>query len=189
MNQFFKIVYGYGVSPVTVTFIVQSTMEDLDTEVRRVALLKGINAHAVFLEYSAEIVGCPSGEWSGEHYEAIRQLELEYNIYLHWLNKDDCDAATTSLEDPLILTPERWMQLRAEMHANDAGLCGDDGQEYRYIQDVYEAMIKTERADYERRIPLYCGICNELWFDELIPVTFAQRPTYVCGKCYDKHCK
>jgi len=122
-------------------------MADLDKEVRRVALLKGVNAHGVFLEYSAEVVGCPTGEWSSERWEAIRQLELEYNVYLHSLNKDDCDVATTELEDPLILTPERWMQLRAEMHENDAGLCGDDGQEYRYIQDVYESMVKLEKRD------------------------------------------
>ena len=186
--EFFKVVYGP--EAMTITFIVQSTIEDLDTEVQRVLKLKGIrSAGPGVLQWSAEIVECPSGEWSSERWEAIRQLELEYNVYLHVLTKDDCDAATTSLEDPLILIPERWMQLRAEMHANDAGLCGDDGQEHRYIQDVYEAMIKLERSDYERRIPLYCGICNEQWFDELIPVTFAQRPTYVCGKCYDKHCK
>jgi hypothetical protein len=187
--QFFKIVYGFGVSPVTVTFVVQCTMEDLDKEVRRVALLKGINAYGVFLSYSAQKVECPTGEWSSERWEAIRQLELEHNIYLHSLSKDDCDVATTELEDPLILTPERWMQLRAEMHENDAGLCGDDGQEKRYIQDVYEAMIKREQPDYNYRIPLRCGICNEQWFDDLIAVTFAQRPTYVCGPCYDQHCK
>jgi len=121
--------------------------------------------------------------------DAIYQLELEHNVYLHSLNKDDCDMATTELEDPLILTPERWMQLREDMHENAVGLCGDDGQEKRYIQDVYEAMIKRERPDYNHRIPLYCGICNEQWFDDLIAVTFAQRPTYVCGPCYDKHCK
>ncbi len=184
--EFWKVIYGP--LAMTVTFIVQSTMEDLDVEVRRVLRLKGITT-APPHNYIATVVGCPTGEWSSERWEAIRQLELEHNVYLHVLTKDDCDAATTSLEDPLILTPERWMQLRAEMHENDAGLCGDDGQEHRYIQDVYEAMIKTERSDYERRIPLYCGICNELWFDELIPVTYAQRPTYVCGPCYDKHCK
>lgn len=187
--QFFKIVYGFGVSPITVTFVVQSTMADLDREVRRVALLKGVNAYGVFLEYSAEKVECPSGEWSEQRHEAIQQLELEYNVYLHSLSKDDCDYATTSLEDPLILTPERWMKLRAEMHANKSGLCGDDGQEAQYIQDVYEAMMKREQPDYNYRIPLYCGICNEQWFDDLIAVTFAQRPTYVCGPCYDKHCK
>ena len=186
MNQFFKIVYG--VPQMTITFVVQTTAECLDDEVKRVLILKGIRTEGQ-ANYTVMPVPCPTGEWSNERWEAIRQLELEYNVYLHSLSKDDCDAATTSLEDPLILTPERWMQLRAEMHANDAGLCGDDGQEHRYIQDVYEAMIKVARADYERRIPLYCGICNELWFDELIPVTFAQRPTYVCGACYDKHCK
>ena len=32
-----------------------------------------------------------------------------------------------------------------------------------------------------------CDICNEPWFDDLIPVTYAQRPQYVCGTCYDTH--
>jgi hypothetical protein len=188
MTEFWKVVYGPEV--MTITFIVKCSIEELDTEVQRVLKLKGVrSAGPGVMMWSAENVPCPTGEWSGEHYEAIRQLELEYNIYLHWLNKDDCDSATSALEDPIILTPERWMQLRAEMHENDAGLCGDDGQEYRYIQDVYEAMVKREQSDYERRIPLYCGICNQLWFDELIAVTYAQRPQYVCGSCYDKHCK
>jgi len=184
--QFFKIVYG--VPAMTITFVVQTTLECLDDEVKRVLILKGIRTEGE-IHYTIEPVSCPTGEWSSDRWAAIRQLELEYNIYLHSLSKDDCDVATTNLEEPLILTPERWMQLRAEMHENDAGLCGDDGQESRYIQDVYEAMIKREQPDYNYRIPFRCGICNEKWFDDLIPVTFAQRPTYVCGPCYDKHCK
>ena len=184
--QFFKIVYG--VPAMTITFVVHTSLAKLDEHVKWTLKVKGVRADDT-CQYTAETTSCPTGEWSELRMDAIYQLELEHNVYLHSLSKDDCDSATTDLEDPLILTPERWMQLRAEMHENDAGLCGDDGQESRYIQDVYEAMIKIERADYERRIPLYCGICNERWFDELIPVTFAQRPTYVCGKCYDKHCK
>lgn len=143
--QFFRIVYGFGVSPVTVTFVIQSTMADLDKEVRRVALLKGINAYDVFLEYSAEKVECPSGEWTDEFWAAVRQLELEHNVYLHSLTKAVCDDATTDLDEPLILTPERWMQLREEMHEDMAGLTGDDGQEKRFIQDVYENMVKLEK--------------------------------------------
>lgn len=142
MNQFFKIVYGYGVSPVTVTFIVQSTMEDLDTEVRRVALLKGINAHGVFLEYSAEIVGCPSGEWSSERWQAIRQLELEHNVFLHALSKEDADEALKETV-PNGLTSERWMELRLQMQDDHYGLTGDTDQEYRFIEDVYEAMVNA----------------------------------------------
>jgi hypothetical protein len=144
--QFFKIVYGFGVSPVTVTFAVQSTMADLDKEVRRVALLKGVNAHGVFLEYSAEVVECPTGEWSSERWQAIRQLELEYNVFLHSLSKEDADEALK----PTVLSSVRWMQLRDAMRDDHQGLTGDDGQEYRFIEDVYEAMIKLEEFNRNR---------------------------------------
>jgi hypothetical protein len=147
--QFFRIVYGFGVSPVTVTFVVQCTMEDLDKEVRRVALLKGVNAYGVFLEYSAEKVECPTGEWSSERWEAIRQLELEHNVFLHSLSKEDADEAlkeTTSSG----LSSELWMKLRLRMREDDHGLTGDTDQEYRFIEDVYDAMIRLEEFNRNR---------------------------------------
>jgi hypothetical protein len=143
-NLFYRIVFG--VPAMTIAFVIHASPWTIDEEVKRVLALKGVRTDGE-INYTIEPVECPTGEWSSERWEAIRQLELEYNIYLHSLNKDDCDVATTELEDPLILTPERWMKLRAEMHANKSGLCGDDGQESRYIQDVYENMVKLEKRD------------------------------------------
>ena len=148
MSDFWKVVYGP--ETMTVTFIVQSTIEDLDTEVQRVLKLKGIrSAGPGVLQWSAETVPCPSGEWSGERYEAVRQLELEYNIFLHELSKQDADEALKETM-PLGFSPAQWMELRAAMRTDHQGLTGDDGQEYRFIQDVYEAKVKLEEFDRNR---------------------------------------
>ena len=166
----------------TITFVVQTTAECRDDEVKRVLILKGIRTEGQ-ANYTVMPVPCPTGEWSSERWQAIRQLELEHNVFLHALSKEDADEALKETV-PNGLTSERWMQLRLQMQDDHYGLTGDDGQEYRFIEDVYTAMVNARGG-----LQLYCGICNEQWFDELIPVTFAQRPTYVCGKCYDKHCK
>lgn len=144
--EFWKVIYG----PVamTVTFVVQCSMEDLDVEVRRVLRLKGITT-APPHNYIAAGVGCPSGEWSGERYEAIRQLELEHNVFLHSLSKEDADEALKETI-PLGLSPELWMKLRLQMRDDDHGLTGDTDQEYRFIEDVYEAMIRLEEFKRNR---------------------------------------
>jgi hypothetical protein len=140
MTEFWRVVYGP--EAMTITFVVQSSLEDLDTEVRRLLKLKGIrSAGPGVVMWSAENIPCPDGEWSGERYEAIRQLELEHNVFLHALSKEDADEALKSTV-PSGLTPERWMQLRLQMSEDHYGLTGDDGQEYRFIEDVFESMVK-----------------------------------------------
>lgn len=147
--EFFKVVYGP--EAMTITFIVQSTIEDLDTEVQRVLKLKGIrSAGPGVLLWSAETVPCPSGEWSSERYEAIRQLELEHNVFLHSLSKEDADEALKETM-PLGFSPAQWMELRLAMQDDHYGLTGDDGQEYRFIEDVHKALTRdmTSYAEWD----------------------------------------
>ena len=136
----------YGPAEMTITFVVQSSLEELDTEVRRLLKLKGIrSAGPEVMMWSAESIHCPDGEWSSERYQAIRQLELEHNVFLHALSKEDADEALKNTV-PSGLTPERWMQLRLQMSEDHYGLTGDDGQEYRFIEDVFESMVKRGEA-------------------------------------------
>jgi hypothetical protein len=146
MTEFWKVVYGP--ETMTITFVVKCSIEDLDAEVQRVLKLKGIrSAGTNVIMWSAENVPCPSGEWSSERYESIRQLELEHNVFLHVLSKEDADEALKQTV-PDGLTSESWMQLRLEMQEDHYGLTGDDGQEYRFIEDVYEAMTKNRTRNY-----------------------------------------
>ena len=144
--QFFKIVYG--VPAMTITFVVQTTLECLDDEVKRVLILKGIRTEGE-IHYTIEPVECPTGEWSSERWEAIRQLELEHNVFLHSLSKEDADEALKETM-PFGLSPELWMKLRLRMRDDDHGLTGDTDQEYRFIEDVYDAMIRLEEFNRNR---------------------------------------
>lgn len=188
MSEFWRVVYGP--EAMTITFVVQSSLEDLDTEVRRLLKLKGIrSAGPGVMMWSAESIHCPDGEWSSEKWQAIQQLELEYNVFLHSISKEDANEALKE-EYPFGLMPEKWMEIRKEMRDNHYGLTGGSNREHEFIEEVHTSMVNYEKVKRLRQEQsVYCGICNEQWFDDLIPVTYAQRPTYVCGPCYDKHCK
>ena len=137
-NLFYRIVFG--VPAMTITFVIHASPWTIDEEVKRVLTLKGIRTEGE-IHYTIEPVECPTGEWSSERWQAIRQLELEYNVFLHTLSKEDADEALK----PTVLTSVRWMQLREAMRDDHYGLTGDDGQEYRFIEDVHEAMVKRDR--------------------------------------------
>lgn len=146
VNLFYRIVFG--VPAMTITFVIHASPWTIDEEVKRVLTLKGIRTEGE-IHYTIEPVECPTGEWSSERWEAIRQLELEHNVFLHSLSKEDADEA---LKETMSsgLSSELWMKLRLQMREDDHGLTGDTDQEYRFIEDVYEAMIRLEEFNRNR---------------------------------------
>lgn len=146
--EFWRVVYGP--ETMTITFVVQSSLEDLDSEVQRVLKLKGIrSAGPGVIMWSAENVPCPNGKWSNEMWEAIQQLELEYNVFVHNIAKEDGDEALQE-QFPSGLSPELWMQIRTEMRNSHYGLTGGSNLEHEFIEEIHNSMVKYEELKRQR---------------------------------------
>jgi hypothetical protein len=146
--EFWRVVYGPA--EMTITFVVQSSLEDLDTEVRRLLKLKGIrSAGPGVIMWSAESIHCPDGEWSNQMWEAIQQLELEYNVFVHNIAKEDANEALKE-QFPFGLSPELWMKIRTEMRNNHYGLTGGSNLEHEFIQEIHNSMVNYEKVKRQR---------------------------------------